>query len=73
MPWTVDIYQPIFILGTWYKWQWHPDCPIVQPGFEDTHTYNEDDEYEYGVDATNTSPPANSENYRTASGVPVAE
>jgi hypothetical protein len=50
MPWTVDIYQPIFILGTWYKWQWHPDCPIVQPGFEDTHIYNEDDEYEYGVD-----------------------
>ena len=22
-PWSVDIYQPIFLLGTWYKWHWH--------------------------------------------------
>jgi hypothetical protein len=22
-PWSVDIYQPIFLLGAWYKWHWH--------------------------------------------------
>ena len=44
MPWTVDIYQPIFILGTWYKWQWQN-----QLGFVDAYIYDEDD-YVYGVD-----------------------
>jgi hypothetical protein len=51
MPWTVDIYQPIFILGTWYKWQWQNlDCPHHDTYTEDDYVYGVDDQYKPSCD-----------------------
>jgi hypothetical protein len=43
-PWSVDIYQPIFLLGTWYKWHWH------ESDYKGQHEVFHEDSYIHGID-----------------------
>ena len=43
--------NPIFILGTWYKWQWQNlDCPHHDTYTEDDYVYGVDDQYKPSCD-----------------------